>query len=132
MIKIIKSYLLKKKWENRKLPDGQKLSEKWKTIKKEFPDDIISLIKDLSETETASVCLHNDDITPMEYVVFVLQHCFGFSADESIKKMLEIHTKGDSIILTGMNSNSAAIVVFYLRGHANSRGYPLEWKVKDA
>jgi len=40
------------------------------------------------------VLLLNDDYTPMEFVVFVLEHFFGKNRDEATQIMLHVHRKG--------------------------------------
>jgi ATP-dependent Clp protease adaptor protein ClpS len=40
------------------------------------------------------VIMLNDDYTPMEFVVHVLQKFFGRSADEATKIMLNVHQRG--------------------------------------
>ena len=40
------------------------------------------------------VLLHNDDYTPMEFVVDVLQHIFQKNREEATKIMLHVHQKG--------------------------------------
>ena len=52
-----------------------------------------------SRTETKKpsmykVIMLNDDYTPMEFVVHVLQKFFGRSADESTQIMLNVHQRG--------------------------------------
>ncbi len=43
------------------------------------------------------VLLLNDDYTPMEFVVHVLQQFFGKSAEEATRVMLHVHQKGVGI-----------------------------------
>ena len=43
------------------------------------------------------VLMLNDDYTPMEFVVLVLQSIFGKSNDEAINIMLHVHQKGVGI-----------------------------------
>ena len=43
------------------------------------------------------VILLNDDYTPMEFVVEVIQKVFGKTHDEATKIMLQIHTEGIGI-----------------------------------
>ncbi|MDH4107495.1 MAG: ATP-dependent Clp protease adapter ClpS [Gammaproteobacteria bacterium] len=43
------------------------------------------------------VILVNDDFTPMEFVVDVLQSIFGMERTRATRVMLEVHTKGKGI-----------------------------------
>ena len=40
------------------------------------------------------VIILNDDFTPMEFVVYVIQKFFGFDHTKSTEIMLEVHSKG--------------------------------------
>jgi ATP-dependent Clp protease adaptor protein ClpS len=40
------------------------------------------------------VLLHNDDFTPMEFVVFILQTIFGHGENDAVRLMLDVHRKG--------------------------------------
>ncbi|RPG42711.1 MAG: ATP-dependent Clp protease adapter ClpS [Gammaproteobacteria bacterium TMED112] len=41
-----------------------------------------------------TVVIFNDDFTPMEFVVYVVQKFFGYDHAKSTEIMLEIHNKG--------------------------------------
>jgi ATP-dependent Clp protease adaptor protein ClpS len=43
------------------------------------------------------VILLNDDYTPMEFVVYVLQIFFGFEGDKAQQIMLAVHTHGKGV-----------------------------------
>ena len=43
------------------------------------------------------VVLLNDDYTPMEFVVDVLEHIFGMDRTSATRVMLEVHTRGKGI-----------------------------------
>ena len=43
------------------------------------------------------VILINDDYTPMEFVVHVLENFFGLDRETSTRIMLEVHTRGKGI-----------------------------------
>lgn len=43
------------------------------------------------------VVLLNDDFTPMEFVVDVLERIFGMNRNTATRVMLEVHTKGKGI-----------------------------------
>ena len=44
-----------------------------------------------------NVLLLNDDYTPMEFVVYVLQMFFGFDGDKAQQIMLAVHTHGKGV-----------------------------------
>lgn len=43
------------------------------------------------------VLLLNDDFTPMEFVVSILQKCFGKTAEEAHAIMLKVHHQGSAV-----------------------------------
>lgn len=43
------------------------------------------------------VVLLNDDYTPMEFVVHILQKFFRLQHEEAVRVMLEVHTKGAGV-----------------------------------
>ena len=43
------------------------------------------------------VIIFNDDYTPMEFVVYVLQTFFGIDRDKATQIMLEVHTNGKGV-----------------------------------
>ena len=64
-------------------------------------DDFSTGTVELEETEVKvdrpplfTVVIFNDDFTPMEFVVYVIQKFFGFDHAKSTEIMLEIHNKG--------------------------------------
>jgi len=43
------------------------------------------------------VLLLNDDFTPMEFVVIVLQQFFGMDRERAMRIMLQVHTEGSGV-----------------------------------
>lgn len=43
------------------------------------------------------VCLLNDDYTPMDFVVNVLEHFFSMEHNKAVQVMLQVHNKGKAI-----------------------------------
>jgi len=41
-----------------------------------------------------TVVFHNDDFTPMEFVVLVLRNVFGLNEDAAVATMMKIHQEG--------------------------------------
>lgn len=56
------------------------------------PEDL-----ELKPPSMYQVVLFNDDFTPMDFVVFVLQKFFSMSSGKAQQVMLEIHTKGKGV-----------------------------------
>ena len=44
------------------------------------------------------VILINDDYTPMEFVVYVLQRFFSMPSDSAVQLMLEVHQTGSAVV----------------------------------
>ncbi|WP_148254374.1 ATP-dependent Clp protease adapter ClpS [Aidingimonas lacisalsi] len=49
---------------------------------------------ELAEPPLYKVVLHNDDFTPMEFVVEVLQSFFNMDSEKAVQVMLAVHTEG--------------------------------------
>ena len=52
---------------------------------------------DLRAPPLYQVLLLNDDFTPMDFVVHVLQHIFRMGHERAMRIMLEVHTEGRGI-----------------------------------
>ena len=64
-------------------------------------DDLESAVQEekpkLKRPPLYRVVLINDDYTPMEFVVEVLETVFGMERSKATRVMLEVHTKGKGI-----------------------------------
>ena len=65
----------------------------------------------VKEPPSYQVVLINDDYTPMEFVVFVLQTVFGHSHEKSTEIMMKVHTKGKGVC--GIFSKEIAEMMSY-------------------
>jgi len=71
------------------------------------------------------VVLLNDDFTPMEFVVLVIQEFFGKDRETATQIMLKIHLEGKGIC--GIYSRDIAITkVDQVQQAARSAGHPLQ------
>ena len=52
---------------------------------------------ELKEPPLYQVILINDDYTPMEFVIYVLQTFFGYDKEKATQIMLAVHTKGKGV-----------------------------------
>lgn len=66
------------------------------------------------------VLLLNDDYTPMEFVVDVLERFFGMGREKATQVMLEVHTRGKGVcgVFTHQIAETkVAMVMDYSRSH---------------
>ncbi|ASK21851.1 ATP-dependent Clp protease adapter ClpS [Halomonas sp. TD01] len=62
----------------------------------EYDDDLAvqPAEPELARPPLYKVILHNDDFTPMEFVVEVLQEFFNMDSEQAVQVMLAVHTQG--------------------------------------
>jgi len=75
------------------------------------------------------VLIHNDDLTPMEFVVHVLQEVFHLGLIRSTRVMWEAHTKGVAHIVTEP-LEQAEFHVDQTRSLSRARHYPLSLSIE--
>lgn len=73
----------------------------------------------IEETETSAsaklappwnVIVHDDPITLMQYVTMVLRRIFGYPEERAHQLMMEVHTRGRSIVWTGAREQAELYV----------------------
>ena len=70
------------------------------------------------------VVLNNDDYTPMDYVVQVLEGFFSMAHEKAVQTMLEIHTRGRAVAGT-YSAEIAETKAAQVNGHARQHQHPL-------
>lgn len=78
-----------------------------------------------------AVLLMNDDYTPMEFVVDVIQRFFGKNEEEATQIMLQVHEKGHGVcgvFTREVAETKAARVVQYAQEHQ----HPLQTRIAPA
>lgn len=60
-------------------------------------EDVLLVDPELKKPQMYAVVMYNDDYTPMEFVVAVLQNHFKHSLDAAVNIMLAIHHQGKGI-----------------------------------
>ncbi|MBC7740788.1 MAG: ATP-dependent Clp protease adaptor ClpS [Bdellovibrionaceae bacterium] len=58
------------------------------------PDLDLDIDSEVAEPKLYKVLMHNDDYTPMDFVIFVLKKIFGKSDSAAHEIMLDVHHKG--------------------------------------
>jgi ATP-dependent Clp protease adapter protein ClpS len=79
---------------------------------------------DLPEGAELQVVLYNDDYTPMEFVVGILEKFFSMTRDDATEAMLEVHRKG--IAVCGLYARDEAVELMKnVLDYARQHGHPL-------
>lgn len=77
------------------------------------------------------VVLYNDDYTPMEFVVDILESIFGMQRTQATQVMLEVHTKGKGVCGV-YNHEIAETKVAQVLGIAQQHQHPLLCEMEES
>ncbi|HAC35360.1 MAG TPA: ATP-dependent Clp protease adapter ClpS [Gammaproteobacteria bacterium] len=77
------------------------------------------------------VVLLNDDYTPMEFVVHVLEKFFGLGREKSTQIMLHVHTKGKGVCGV-YTCEIAETKVAQVNDYAREHEHPLKCEMESA
>lgn len=62
------------------------------------------------------VVVHNDPVNLMSYVAMVFRRVFGWTREQAERHMMEVHTKGRSVVWSGAREQGE-LYVQQLHGH---------------
>ncbi len=96
------------------------------------PDiDLDFVVMDDEELEKPfRVIIHNDDVTPMDFVVVVLINIFELEFQRAVKVMYEAHAKGKSLV-TVLSYQEANRRVYNAQTAARAFNYPLSFTLEE-
>lgn len=87
-------------------------------------NDVATATPELARPPFYVVVLFNDDYTPMEFVILVLQQYFGLDLDRATEVMLSVHYEGKGV--AGMYPRDIAETkAQQVNRHARAEGHPL-------
>ena len=75
------------------------------------------------------VIVENDDVTPMDFVVYILERIFFVAAPDAVIIMLTAHYKGSAYVQT-LPKNEAQERVNKAHFAAGLEGYPLHFSIE--
>ena len=95
------------------------------------PDvDLEFVVMDDAELEKPyRVIIHNDDVTPMDFVVVVLVKFFELDVRRATRIMLEAHTGGQALVAV-LPYEEAHRRVYAAQSAARDFGYPLSFTLE--
>lgn len=86
---------------------------------------------DVQQPPLYKVVMHNDDYTPMDFVVEVLQEFFRLSRDQAVQVMLTVHTRGKAVAGT-FTAQIAETKTAQVNEHARAHQHPLLCTMEQA
>ena len=91
-------------------------------------------IQIIEETETEleplyKVLIHNDDVTPMDFVVHILKTIFYLGNDRASEIMLTAHINGSAYVQT-LARSEAKKRIDKAYAEATNAGYPLKFSME--
>jgi ATP-dependent Clp protease adaptor protein ClpS len=91
-------------------------------------------IQIIEETETEleplfKVIIHNDNVTPMDFVVHILKTCFYLSNPQAADIMLTAHVYGSAYVQT-LAKSEAQKRIDKAHAEAHNAGYPLKFTME--
>jgi ATP-dependent Clp protease adaptor protein ClpS len=86
---------------------------------------------EVKEPPLYKVFLLNDDFTPMEFVVSVLQYFFAMNREAATRVMMHVHTQGKGICGT-FTKDIAETKVMQVNEFARSHQHPLKCAMEEA
>jgi ATP-dependent Clp protease adaptor protein ClpS len=101
-----------------------------------FPDKQDGAVLERQEGKLKPPSMHkvvllNDDFTPMEFVVMVIQEYFGKDREAATQIMLKVHREGRGVC--GVYTRDvAATKVELVVTHARQAGHPLQCVMEEA
>jgi ATP-dependent Clp protease adaptor protein ClpS len=88
------------------------------------PETEATVASDVRLAPPWRVVLHDDDVTTMEFVVWLLEHLFHKPQPEAVRLMLEVHTRGAGVAAV-CGQERAELYVEQVHSLARPRGFPL-------
>ena len=97
-------------------------------------NQLLPEIQILEESETAleplyKVIIHNDDVTPMDFVVHILKTIFYLGNDRASEIMLTAHINGNAYVQT-LAKSEAEKRIDKSQFESNNAGYPLTFTME--
>ena len=77
-----------------------------------------------------NVIMHNDDVTTMDFVVYVLERIFKKSEEDDDKLMRKIHNEGSAVVGT-YSQDIAQSKANYTMNLAKANNYPLKLTIEE-
>lgn len=92
-------------------------------------DPEIVVVPETEEEPRYRVIIHNDDVTPMDFVVYILERIFEVVGPDAVEIMFTAHYKGAAYVQT-LPKNEAQSRIGKAHFAAGLEGYPLHFTME--
>lgn len=95
----------------------------------EREDEVIVLDREDEQTEEPSrysVVLLNDDFTPMDWVIHILETLFSKTPDEAGRIMMMVHQQGEGVAQSGLSLDIAETKASMVVNLSQANEHPLQ------
>ena len=96
-----------------------------------IPIELECEVRDLNRPKEFDLVIVNDDITPLEFVLELLQKSLFFDKDRALRVAVEIHSSGKCHVFSHSLETIEQLKDF-IDGQSNKYGYPLQCFVEES
>ncbi|MEZ4709575.1 MAG: ATP-dependent Clp protease adaptor ClpS [Caldilineaceae bacterium] len=95
-----------------------------------IPDTVIDESIDEQFERMWQIIIHNDDVTPYDYVIFILEHVFTLSNEMAEHVTWIAHNNGEAIVVIRPR-NEAERLIMAARARSRLDGFPLTFSMEQ-
>ncbi len=106
------------------------MSEKGNLAGESVEQGETAILTEKKEPHLYHVLLHNDDLTPMDFVVTILMKYFNKKEDEAVDIMFRVHNDGQGVCGTYV-LEIAETKVNQVKVAAKNEGHPLQCSLEE-
>ena len=105
------------------------MTPRGQTLPKFIPETIPSTLPEIALEPIYRVIIHNDDVTPMDFVVTILERIFSIVGPDAVEIMYSAHFSGAAYVQSLPESEARSRIG---RAHfaAGLEGYPLNFSME--
>jgi len=91
----------------------------------DYPEVVLNVFQHQKNSSNSKVIVFNDDYTPMEFVIEVLEKVFQLGQDDATQVVMRAHCIGEALVPEDYPTDIAETKVYQLNAEAQKNGHPL-------
>ena len=93
-------------------------------------DEFVQEIKELAVGGMTTILIHNDEVTPYDFVIYILADLFMLSEELADHVAWTAHTKGEAVVVVRPRAEAEKLVKV-AHGRARQVSYPLTFSLEQ-